>query len=41
MAALLPGKLGMRSGFSWHSYQGNAQTHWNKSNLSSSLLNAT
>eukprot|EP01047_Picozoa_sp_COSAG01_P041988 COSAG01_NODE_3641_length_5838_cov_3.651333_2_plen_1151_part_00 len=41
MAALLPSKLGMRSGFSWHSYPGNAQTSWNKSDLTSFLLNAS
>ena len=41
MAALLPAKLGVRSGFSWHSYPGNAQTSWNKSDLTSFLLNAS
>ena len=33
--------LGMRSGFSFHSYPGNAQTSWNKSDLTSFLLNAS
>jgi len=41
MAALLPSKLGVRGGFSWHSYPGNAQTYWNKSDLTSFLLNST
>ena len=41
MAALLPSNLGMRGGFSWHSYPGNAQTFWNKSDLTSFLLNAS
>jgi hypothetical protein len=41
MAALLPTKLGIRGGFSWHSYPGNAQTSWNKSDLTSFLLNTS
>ena len=41
MTALLPSNLGMRGGFSWHSYPGNAQTYWNKSELTSFLLNAS
>jgi hypothetical protein len=31
----------MRGGFSWHSYPGNAETSWNKSDLTSFLLNTS
>lgn len=39
--ASLRNKTGLRTGFSFHSYPGNADTSWNRSVLSSFLLNTT